>query len=245
MSEMSIDQAGNIPTRGNACVLLSGGMDSTACLHWALHHYRDVRALAFAYGQPHRDAELTIAGQIARRNKVPFETIAIADALHAGILTRVPDHDEGLSAGLHRAFVPGRNLVFLSLALSRACQWWDGEIDIVIGSCLEDAGGFPDCRKEFVTAASKALSAAVDRKIQVSAPYVNMPKAGILRDAAKRFPTALADIQDSWSCYTGKGPCGTCTACVMRIAAFAEYGLEDKCAAPTMFGGDVGRERGY
>jgi 7-cyano-7-deazaguanine synthase len=174
MTEMSIDQAGNMPQRGRACVLLSGGMDSVACLHWALHHYRDVRALVFAYGQPHQDAELTVAGRIARRNRVPFETIAIADALHAGILARVPAHEEGLSAGLHRAFVPGRNLVFLSLALSRACQWWpleaisDGrkagpyEFEIVIGSCLEDAAGFPDCRKKFMDAATMALAMAVE-----------------------------------------------------------------------------------
>jgi 7-cyano-7-deazaguanine synthase len=245
MTEMSIDQAGAIPMRGNACVLLSGGMDSVACLHWALTRYQNVRALAFAYGQPHQDAELTVAGRIARRNGIPFETIAVADALHAGILDRVPDHSEGLSGGLHLAFVPGRNLVFLSLALSRACQWWEGALDIVIGACLEDAGGFPDCRKEFSSAAAKALSAAVDRKIGVMTPWVNMPKVDILRDAAKRFPSALADIQESWSCYAGRGPCGTCTACVMRNDAFAEYGLEDKCAAPAMFGGDVGRERGY
>ena len=231
--------------RGNACVLLSGGMDSTACLHWALMHYQSVRALAFSYGQPHQDAELTVAGRIARSNDVPFEMIAIADALHAGILDRVPDHSEGLSSGLHRAFVPGRNLVFLSLALSRACQWWTGSLDLVIGSCLEDAGGFPDCRKEFATAAAKALSAAVDRKIGVMTPWVNMTKASILRDAAKRFPSGISDIQESWSCYAGKGPCGKCTACVVRAAAFAEVGLSDNCTLPKMHGGDVGRERGY
>lgn len=242
---MGVDEAGAIPLRGNACVLLSGGMDSVACLHWAKAHYRDTRALAFRYGQPHADAELTAAGRIAKRNGIPFETVAIADALHAGILERVPEHAEGLSDGLHRAFVPGRNLVFLSLALSRACQWWAGAIDVVVGSCLEDAGGFPDCRDEFMKAASKALSTAVDRKIHVAAPWVRMPKADILRDVAKRFPSGLADIQSSWSCYAGKGPCGTCTACVMRALAFAEFGLDDECAEPVMTGGDVGRERGF
>jgi 7-cyano-7-deazaguanine synthase len=243
---MSTDEAGSVQTRGNACVLLSGGMDSVACLHWALAKYRDVRALAFRYGQPHVDAELTAAGRIAKKNGVPFETIAIADALHAGILTRVPEHSEGPSNGLHRAFVPGRNLVFLSLALSRACQWWrSGDIDIVVGSCQEDAGGFPDCRDEFMKATSKALSSAVDRKIHVAAPWVKMPKADILRDVSKRFPSGLADIQTSWSCYTGKGPCGACTACVMRARAFEAYGLADECAEPVMVGGDVGRERGY
>lgn len=241
--ELGVDEAGAIPMRGNACVLLSGGMDSVACLHWAIAKYRNVRALAFRYGQPHGDAEMVAAGRIARKNSIPFETIHLADALHGGILSRVPEHSEEAAKGLHRAFVPGRNLVFLSLALSRSCQWWDGEIELVVGACEEDAGGFPDCREEFYRAASKALSAAVDRKIHVAAPWVRMPKVDILRDVAKRFPSGLADIQESWSCYVGKGPCGTCTACVLRARAFAEFGLEDKCATPVMFGGDTERDR--
>lgn len=245
-NEMSVDQAGAIPMRERACVLLSGGMDSVTCLHWAISHYREVRALGFDYGQPHRDAELTAAGKIARRNGVLFETIAVADALHSGLLTRVPAHAEEGGPALHRAFVPGRNLVFLSLALSRVCQWWPiaiakPDLEIVIGSCLEDAGGFPDCREQFIDAASRALALAVDRDVRIAAPYVRMAKADILRDASKRFPSALVDIQESWSCYAGKGPCGTCTACVMRVRAFADYGLEDKCAAPVMFGGDTSR----
>lgn len=250
---MSVDQAGAIPLRGRVCVLLSGGMDSTACLHWAISHYKEVRALAFDYGQPHRDAELSAAGKIAARNGIPFESIALADALHSGLLARVPTHSEESPGVIHRAFVPARNLVFLSLALSRACQWWPTpvqagranpfDIEIVMGCCLEDAGGFPDCRLKFIQAASQALGMATDRAIHVRAPYVNMPKTDIIRDAAKRFPSALVDIQESWSCYAGKGPCGTCTACVMRARAFAEYGMEDKCAAPVMFGGDTERDR--
>jgi len=81
-------------TSGPACVLLSGGMDSTACLHWAMGRHIDVRALAFDYGQPHRNAEVTIAQRIAERNGIPFETIAVADTLHSGLLAAVPIHDD-------------------------------------------------------------------------------------------------------------------------------------------------------
>ncbi len=241
--EMGIDEAGSIPMRGAACVLLSGGMDSVACLHWAKNQYRDVRALAFRYGQPHADAELVAAGRIAKRNGVPFETIHLGDALHSGFLDRVPAHSEGPNNGVHRAFVPGRNAVFQSIALSRGCQWWIGDFDIVTGSCREDADGFPDCREKFIKENSQSLSSSVDRKIRVAAPWVRMPKADILGDVAKRFPSGLADIQDSWSCYAGKGPCGICTACVMRARAFEAFGLEDKCAVPVMFGGDTERDR--
>lgn len=243
---MGIDEAGAIPLRERAVVLLSGGMDSVAGLHWAISHYKDVRALAFRYGQIHADAELFAAGRIARRNGIPFETIHLADALHSGILARVPAHSEGLDNGIHRAFVPARNGVFQWLALSRGCQWWIGDFDIVSGSCLEDAAGFPDCRDEFAKKNSAALSSAVDRKIRVAVPWVRMPKAMILQNVAKRFPSGLTDVQESWSCYAGKGPsgpCGTCTACVLRAQAFTEVGIEDLCAAPIMFGGDTERDR--
>lgn len=240
-----IDEQGAIPLRGNACVLLSGGMDSTACLFWAMAKYRDVRAVGFDYGQPHRDAELIAARGIADRHAVPFERVVLADALVGGLLRSVPKHQtEGPLPAIHRAFVPGRNLVFLSLALARACTWWqDGsDVDIVMGCCLEDTAGFPDCTEDFVRTAATTLSAAVARKIRVAAPYVRMGKADMLRDTELRNGSALAEIQASWSCYEGKGPCGVCTACVLRAEAFAEVGLMDLCAAPQLTGGDVDRE---
>lgn len=239
-----IDEKGVVPLREQACLLLSGGMDSVACLRWAKAEFRDVRALGFDYGQPHRDAELVAAGTIARRNGIPFEVVVLADAfLPSGLLDRVPQHDEGPVGALHRAFVPGRNLVFLSLALGRACQWWSGDFEIVIGSTAEDAAGFPDCREKFLKAADATLSAAVGRKIHVAAPYVRMTKIRMLADVAGRYPSGIADIQESWSCYFGKGPCGTCTPCVLRKAAFDHHGLSDRCVAPVMTGGDVERER--
>lgn len=218
-------------------------MDSVACLHWAKAKYQDVRALGFDYGQPHRDAELVAAGRIAGRNAIPFEVIALADTMQAGLLERVPQHSEGPVGALHRAFVPGRNLIFLSIALGRACQWWQGDFEIVIGSTAEDAAGFPDCREKFMKAADATLSAAVGRKIHVAAPYVRSSKARLLEDVRGRFESGVADIQESWSCYAGHGPCGECTACVLRKGAFDALGIYDKAAWPKMGGGDVDRER--
>lgn len=238
-----IDEAGAARLRDSACVLLSGGMDSTACLFWAHSKYKQVRAIGYDYGQPHRDAELVAAGRIARQLQVPFVTVALADTMRAGLLSGVPSHDP--SVAINRAFVPGRNLIFLSVALARACQWFPEPhaIDIVIGACLEDAGGFPDCRPAFFKQASEALSLAVDRPIKVSAPYAKMPKAGIIEDVSLRFASGVRALQTSWSCYAGSGPCGACTACVLRQQALATHGLEDLAAAPEMTGGDVAREQ--
>jgi 7-cyano-7-deazaguanine synthase len=239
-----IDELGAVPLRDAACVLLSGGFDSTVCLYWTHAKYRQVRAVGFDYGQPHRDAELVAAGRAARELSVPFEIVVLADTMRSGLLDGVGKHDP--TVAINRAFVPGRNLIFLSVALSRACQWFPAapRVDLVIGACREDAGGFPDCREQFFDTATKVLSMAVDRDVRVMAPYVRMPKAGILVDVAGRFPSGVAAVQASWSCYRGgKEPCGECTACVMRQKAFAAANLPDLSAAPEMFGGDVERTR--
>ncbi len=238
----TIDEKGARPLRGVACVLLSGGMDSTACLHWTLSRYQDVRAIGFDYGQPHRDAELVAAGRLARKHSVPFEIVALADALHAGLLGGVPKH-EPAATGIHRAFVPGRNLVFLSLALARAATWWPvaSPLTLVTGSCAEDADGFPDCTVRFLESADEALTRALDRKVHVAAPYVLMTKPQLVADVMNRFPSGLDDLLESWSCYAGTA-CGECTACVLRKRALDAHGLVDRAAAPKLHGGDAARE---
>jgi 7-cyano-7-deazaguanine synthase len=228
---------------GVACVLLSGGLDSTACLHWALDKYREVRALGFDYGQPHRNAELVAAERIAGRNGVPFETIALADTLHSGLLAAVPVHDDKPRA-LHQAFIPGRNLVFLSVALSRACRWWPAEpqLSLVIGACLEDTSGFPDCTLGFLNAAEVSLSLAVNQQVRVTAPYCQTRKEDLVKSVLLAFPDGVDDLLSSWSCYAGKGPCGICTPCVLRADAFKKHGLTDRAVSPKMTGGDVSRD---
>lgn len=222
----------------NACVLLSGGMDSTACLHWSIGRYENVRALGFDYGQPHRESELSAASSLALRLGVKFEVLSISGTLSSGLLGAVPRHDDGpLAAGVHRAFVPGRNLVFLSMALCRVSQWWQaGDIDIVIGACWEDTAGFPDCTEKFIDSASVTLSAAVERNVIVVAPYSKMTKREMLSDVQGMGDGAMADIQKSWSCYAGVGPCGECTPCFLRDVSLRAAGIDDLCK-PVLGGG--------
>jgi 7-cyano-7-deazaguanine synthase len=238
----SLDAKGNVPLEPRGLVLFSGGMDSTLALHWALMRYADVIAVAYDYGQPHRDAELCAADYIATKRGVTLYRERIMVPV-AGLLTGVHDHDG--SAGINRAFVPGRNLLFLAMALGPGIARWPLlGFDIVIGACAEDAGGFPDCRLEFFRAAEKALSTAVDRPVGVAAPFVKMTKAEALETAELRFPLGMLDAADSWSCYRGDGPCRKCTACVMRAQAFAARSMYDRSQLPRMTGGDVHRDRG-
>jgi len=227
----------------SAVVLLSGGMDSVAALHWARGRYETLRALGFRYGQPHANAELPIAQNVAARLGVPFTVLAMADVLNTrmGLLAGVTDHDASRFGGVNPAFVPGRNLVFLSVAAAHACGWFKGNFHIVIGACAEDAAGFPDCRERVLTALGGVLREGCGREFHVVAPFVRTSKAALVGSLDGH---ALEDVRRSWSCYRGElaGPCGTCSACVVRAGAFAAAGVVDLSAHPGVCGGDPARE---
>jgi 7-cyano-7-deazaguanine synthase len=215
-------------------VLLSGGFGSAAALNWALEH-GPARAIGFAYGQPHRDAELTAAGLIAARRSVPFDVLLLPDLRP---LNPAAGRDE---RGVSRAFVPGRNALFLARAAAAAAV--PGEkLTLVMGANADDAAGFPDCRPTFFREMTCALRAALDGvcEVAIETPWIDCSKAQILRWALSR-PAALADVRDSVSCYRGTR-CGECDACSLRARAFAEVGPEDGVSLTKMHGGDPGRD---
>lgn len=220
------------------CVLLSGGMDSVAALHWSIAQGGTVRAICFDYGQPNRDNELYAAQATAARRSVPLAREHLADAVRtgAGLFRGVKDHDDA-HQGLHPAFVPGRNAVFLSIAAAHAATWFPvGTIALVVGANADDARGFPDCGQSFFHTLARALSRGTAREIEIEAPFVGMTKAGIVAQASD---AAREDMARSWSCYRGdRVPCGTCSPCVLRAAAFSLVGLADRSAPAIMHGGD-------
>lgn len=215
-----------------AVVLLSGGMDSVASLFWAQARYPRMFALSFMYGQPNADQELAAAGYAAKVAGVDWRRLAVSDAVRgANRLTSTSP------------VVPGRNLVFLSIAAAHAAaEWGIGRLDVVIGSNAEDAADFPDCRQETVSAMSAALSAGHGRDVVVMAPWLGKTKAQILY-AVKPDAAALDAVRRSWSCYRATGPCGECGACVKRAAAFRSQGIADAAEPIVMGGGDRSRER--
>lgn len=220
------------------CVLLSGGMDSTAALH--LEDKGGLRAIGFRYGQPNADHELVAAGLLCERLAISYAITSLADGLgtRLGLLGTIRDHDP-LNHGEHSAFLPGRNAVFLSVAAAHAASWWPtGKIVLVVGACLQDASGFPDCRSEFFAAMSNVLGIGMGREVEIRAPFLAMTKTEILRHAS---PAARVSISRSWSCYRSDGPCGTCTPCVLRREAFTSAGVIDRTARAKMFGGDPHR----
>jgi len=237
-SKISSQASARRATVAQALVLLSGGMDSVAALHWASAAYAKIAAVSFDYGQPNRDAELYAAQREAEALGVSWERLLLNGLPRAGLLRAVTDHDE--TKPTNPAFVPGRNLVFLTLAAGRASGLYpNGNIDLIVGACQDDARGFPDCRAATFIKLGEALRAGMARQIAIVAPWVDRTKTQILQSLDAAGVRAAAR---SWSCYRADGPCGSCTACVVRARAFDAVGLVDEAAPPTMTGGDGARQ---
>ena len=215
-----------------AVVLLSGGMDSATVLALARQQGLRCYALSLDYGQRHL-AELDAARRVASALGASGHEIVRLDLGHFGgsALTdpalAVPT--DGGHGGIPVTYVPARNTVMLSLALS----WAEvlGAQHLFYGANAVDYSGYPDCRPEYVAAfermANLATKAAIEgRAIRVQAPIIALSKADIIRTGLRLG----VDYAMTVSCYQADAQgraCGRCDACRIRAQGFAEAGVPD------------------
>ncbi len=170
---------------GGALVLFSGGQDSATCLAWALSRFDTVETVGFDYGQRHR-VELECRQEF--RAKVVDIDPAWADRLG-------PDHMLDLSVlgqvsetaltreaeialradGLPNTFVPGRNLVFFTLAAALASR--RKLRHLVGGMCETDYSGYPDCRDDTLKSLQVTLNLGMGSRSVVHTPLMWLDKA--------------------------------------------------------------------
>ena len=218
-----------------AIVLLSGGLDSATCLHLAKEAGFKCSCLIFDYGQRHK-REIESAKRIARVANCPYQVLKIKLPWKGSALldnkVKVP---QAASCKLQAAseipstYVPGRNIIFLSFALSFAEA--AGAQAIFIGAHAQDYSGYPDCRRKFFSAFNRVISCGTKagvkkRGIKIKMPLINKSKASIIKLGARLgVPFAL-----TWSCYRGgRAPCGVCDSCYFRAKGFREAGIKDPC----------------
>lgn len=209
-----------------AVVLLSGGLDSATTLFLAKRRGFDCSGLIFDYGQRHR-REIESAKAIAHSANCNYRIIKIDFPWKGSSLLEKKGRISRGRGKIPSTYVPGRNIIFLSFALSFAEAI--GACAIFIGAHSHDFSGYPDCRPQFYQAFSKVITSgtkagAEKRKIKVITPLINKGKAQIIRLGAKLgIPFRL-----TWSCYEGaKRPCGKCDSCYFRAKGFKEAGLTD------------------
>ncbi len=211
----------------SAVCLTSGGQDSTTCLFWAMQRFEHLRGLAFDYGQRHR-IELEAAQVICDMAGVSLTILQLGILRQLGGTsltdkTTVIDTDGG-RGGLPNTFVPGRNLLFLTVAAAYAYQHQIN--DLVIGTCQTDYSGYPDCREATMQAMEKALNLGLDYPIRIHTPLMHLTKAQTVHLAQE--VGAMEALASSHTCYEGQfPPCGRCPACQLRARGFTEAGVPD------------------
>ncbi len=209
-----------------AVVVFSGGQDSTTCLIQALSRYDEVHALTFDYGQRHVK-EIEVARQIAQELGVTAHKVmdvSLLGELAASALTRasIPVSTQLQDNGLPNTFVPGRNIVFLTLAGIYAYQV--GAEVIITGVCETDFSGYPDCRHDFVQALNRALVLGMERPLTILTPLMWLDKAQTwaLADRYGRLEYVRHQTLTCYNGVVGEG-CGDCPACQLRARGLANY----------------------
>jgi 7-cyano-7-deazaguanine synthase len=213
-----------------AVVLLSGGLDSTTLLYYALDRGFQAFCLIFDYGQRHKK-EILQAKAIARQVGCDYQVATITLPWQGSSLLdkrqSIPVNGHIDPAEIPSTYVPARNIIFLSFAASYAEVL--GAQGIFIGANAIDYSGYPDCRPDFMSAYQMVLKKGLKTGVKGSAikiytPLIRKTKAQIIRMGLKLgVPYAM-----TWSCYQGKGrPCGKCDSCLLRARGFAAAGQED------------------
>jgi 7-cyano-7-deazaguanine synthase len=224
-----------------ALVLFSGGQDSTTCLAQALTRYQRVETIAFDYRQRHSvelDARLVVLQELRQQFPEWAHKLGEDHLLDLGVLGQVSEtsltRDTAFkmeSSGLPNTFVPGRNLLFLTLAAALAYR--RGLEVLVTGVCETDFSGYPDCRDDTMKAMQLALSLGMDKRFLIETPLMWIDKADTWRLADALGGKKLVDliVEHTHTCYLGDRAhrhawgygCGACPACELRARGFAGF----------------------
>ena len=214
-------------------LLFSGGQDSTVCLAWSLQKFNEVVTIGFDYGQSHA-VELECRGNVLAIMNPDGEDhvlqLPILNELSETALTSDMEI-KMLENGLPSTFVPGRNIMFLTVAAMLAYR--RGIPNLVAGVCETDYSGYPDCRDQFIKCMVTSLSAGMDTSINIHTPLMFIDKAETWQLAHDIGGRELVDliIEETHTCYLGdRGNrhdwgygCGTCPACELRQRGYETW----------------------
>jgi 7-cyano-7-deazaguanine synthase len=235
----------------SALVLFSGGQDSATCLAWALERYARVETIGFDYGQRHA-VELTVRPAVLakmRALKPEWDARLGEDhlvdlSLISKISVTAMTSDMAITMqenGLPNTFVPGRNLLFMTVAATMAYR--RGLNVLVGGMCETDFSGYPDCRDDTMKALQVALNLGMATRIKLETPLMWIDKCQTWALAAQCGGQAMVDLvrAETHTCYLGERGtlhdwgygCGTCPACELRARGYRQYAGGRECDSPS------------
>jgi len=227
-----------------ALVLFSGGQDSTTCLAWALQRYERVETIGFDYGQRHAielDVRAPVLAKMRALSATWDQRLGEDHLIDLSLISRISDTaltsnvEIAMQAnGLPNTFVPGRNLLFMTVAATVAYR--RGLNVLVGGMCETDFSGYPDCRDDTMKALQVALNLGMATRLKVETPLMWIDKKQTWQLAEQCGGQALVDLIrfETHTCYLGErgAPhawghgCGKCPACELRARGYAQYAQE-------------------
>jgi 7-cyano-7-deazaguanine synthase len=224
-----------------ALVLFSGGQDSTTCLAWALQRYERVETIGFDYGQRHA-IELSVRPGILEKmralNPAWAKRLGEDHMIDLSLISKISDTALTSNVeiamqenGLPNTFVPGRNLLFMTVAATVAYR--RGLTVLVGGMCETDFSGYPDCRDDTMKALQVALNLGMATRLKVETPLMWIDKKQTWELAQEAGGSALVDLirSETHTCYLGERGalhpwgygCGSCPACELRARGYTQF----------------------
>ena len=214
-----------------AISVFSGGIDCTVATCVYDNDY-EIHAITFNYGQKAFAQELKASKKICEEMGWTHEVIDLpwlSDISNSSLNTDedIPEVSENdlddidkSSETASNVWVPARNTVFTSIALSYA-ESIGAEI-IIVGWNNEEGLTFPDNSQEFLNEFNELIKVGSPDKIRIEAPAINLNKEELVELGVK----VGAPMKLSYSCYKGEDePCGVCESCVRRNRAFKKVGI--------------------
>ncbi|OPY31019.1 MAG: queuosine biosynthesis protein QueC [Methanomassiliicoccales archaeon PtaU1.Bin124] len=217
-----------------AIALLSGGLDSTVSLAYALSQGYEVVPLTMHYGQRH-SRELQSAKAVAKHYGLAhhvFIDLDLSSFRTSALISKdvdVPMKRDAAEIGndIPVTYVPARNIIFLSIAAG-LCES-EGADAMFIGANAIDYSGYPDCRPDFFRAFERTLQVGTKAGVEGHAPTIEHPLLYLTKADIVRLGKKLnAPLELTWSCYSGGAKaCGKCDSCLLRLKGFEEAGYKD------------------
>jgi len=236
--------------KSGALVLFSGGQDSATCLAWALDRYETVETIGFDYGQRHRvelDCREGVREKFARAFPAWAGRLGDDHMIDLSVLGAISDtamtreiEIEAAANGLPNTFVPGRNLMFMTIAAALAHR--RGLRALVGGMCETDFSGYPDCRDDTMKALQVALNLGMQSRFIIETPLMWLDKADTWRLAERLGGPALVELirVETHTCYLGERGqfndwgfgCGECPACRLRKRGYEAFLAGEQVTQP-------------
>ena len=203
-------------------ILLSGGLDSLACLAVTREKYNCELAITFDYGQKALDKEIEASKKICDFYNVEHKIIKLDFLKEITQTALVSDKEVPQDYDMKAVWVPNRNGLFLNIAGSFADSY--GYNYIIIGANKEEGKTFPDNTLEFAkrVEAEFEFSTLIQPKILI--PLIDMDKEEIV----KTVIDLKAPLELVHSCYLGGDKnCGKCESCLHLIEALKKNDAKD------------------